>query len=429
MLSTPLNQAIDRLDHEEVQRLLANGANPYFPGDDGRTPIQTWLESQKLGNPYAEKMGMALLAINPISAAEEAELKRVADGQVANLAQALGVLEHARQAGIPYEAAYLPPQSLESSQACWGIVYQAMDRLHGQAPVVSPREFATHFATGVATARALMDSTPGSPLVNLRHANGPVSPVPSELVLLEQTLEKSVNHGPMTVSPRGEISSQFENRGMGYLSLNGHLISANKHQAAVFHVEFEDNKPGQLAGKVPDSYWKTPSPEERLDQALKHKDWDKAQQLVNGGAKMTKLPLDNLALRLQSMDTHQDMQRLYDLGFNPLHPIRQFSSDAVRLPIHQAQSQEQFDSILHEMKRRDPNLPTFIPETAQGQRFWENSRHYVETRPQGALIGEWLGNKLRQTFNNLEQWRQNRNPTATPPEQDPTVGPSGPKPK
>ena len=139
--------------------------------------------------------------------------------------------------------------------------------------------------------------------------------------------------------------------------------------------------------------------------------------------------INSLPYRLQEMVTRQDMEQMYALGFNPLEPLSLDGSDRKQLAIHQAQSQEQFDSLLREMKRLDPNLPVFRPESMQGHAFWTQSRHFVDDRTQGAILGQWVGEKLRETFTSIAQWRTARAPTPSEDPAPPTPEKPGHKPK
>lgn len=430
MLSNDLNTAIDQLNPEAVKQLLNAGANPYFPGDDGRTPVQTWFDSQRLGNPYAEKMGQALFAVNPISLYEEAELARIAEQQAERLAHAQGVAEQGRQMGIEYPTAYLPPQPLGSAKACWAIVYQAMDRLHDQPPVVSPHDFAMNYAAGAATARALLSLDPATGGVLLKDNGGaPVQVAPTQYTGLLEAIRATLGDQPMTVSPSGELRQYHATTGGGYLGIDGmggNLTPGHATPAGTSYVDMDAK--GVPVVLVPDTYWHEKSLEERLDQALQRKDWSRAQALVNEGANVHNLPLDHTTDRMRELNTAEDMQKLFSLGFNPLFPIPGLAGAAPQSALQLATSQQQFDALASRMKEMDVRLDAFEPNNSV-RPFWENSRHYVETRPQGAVIGEWVGSKIRQAFLSVEQWRQQRNPGPQAPDHEPSAGPSAPKPK
>ena len=177
-----------------------------------------------------------------------------------------------------------------------------------------------------------------------------------------------------------------------------------------------------LAG-MPAKVWFGRSPEARLDEALANKDWARAQTLVQKGADINRLPLDHSLERLIESPSAKDTQALLEMGLNPLLPVPTFRSMKPTLPIHQAQSQEQFDVLLQRMKELNPNLPVFEPESMRTRNFWENSPHFVDTRSNSTKMVDWASDKLvelaKLTVDTIGNWRKERQAASTA-EQEPS---------
>lgn len=426
-----LIRAIELVQLDEVQRLIAEGANPYEPNGSGKTALEAWLDSQTKGNPYAGRMGMALLERSPDTLAEISVLHFVRDKQLANLGQALGVLEHARQEGIDYHSAYIPPQNLESSQACWAAVYQALDKLDDQPPTVLPQDFAWHFAAGLTKGRQHLSKVPGTGKANFRGTGDEaVIPNAQEAYQLTQTIANTFGKEPISVSPRGALMPA-DGRGEGaYLSLAG-LRKPEGHAAAVFHSETIEelaNDPNSLAG-MPGKVWFPKTPEARLDEALEQKDWARASDLVKKGADVNRLPLEHTMDRLVESASAKETQALLDMGLDPLRKVSSFYSNEPTLPIHLARSQEQFDTLMGAMKKQNPGMGAFEPESHRVRGFWENSPHFVDTRSASAKAGDWVGDRIVElatmTVDTIKKWRQSRQPVAAVGEEP--SKPQGPK--
>ncbi len=421
-----LTRAIELANLDDVKRLMAEGANPYKANSNGQSALEVWQDSQKKGNPYAGQMGLALLERAPASLAEASHLYQIRDAQLANLGQALGVLEYGRQVGLDYHAAYIPPQTLESSQACWAVVYQALDTFDDSTPTVLPSDFAWHFAAGLAKGFQHLEKIPGTGLANFKGTgNEPVNPNPIEAERLGNMINQAFGHGRISITPRGALASADGRGKEFYLSLAG-LRSPEGHAAAIFHSDgFELD---MLAG-MPAKVWFGRSPEARLDEALANKDWARAQTLVQKGADINRLPLDRSLERLIESPSAKDTQALLDMGLNPLLPVSTFRSMNPTLPIHQAQSQEQFDVLLQRMKDLNPNLPVFEPESMRTRNFWENSPHFVDTRSNSTKMVDWASDKVvelaKLTVDTIGNWRKERQAASTA-EQEPSRN-QGPK--
>ena len=421
-----LTRAIELAQLDEVKRLIAEGANPYQPNSSGQSALEVWQDSQKKGNPYAGLMGLALLERGPADMYEKFHLYKIQDAQVGNLAQALGVLEHARQVGIDYYSAYIPPQTLESSQACWAAVYQAVDKLQDSPPTTDIAEFAQHFAVGLEKGRKLLVRVPHSSVANLNATvDESVRPDIEEVRTLGRLIRKGFSEDLVSISPRGAIMSA-DGRGEGlFLSLAG-LRKADGHKAAVFHSDDLEYDPNIWAG-MPKEVWFGRTPEQRLDQALDQKDWQRAATLVQRGADINRLPLDRSLERLIESPSAQETQALLDMGLDPFKRVPTFRSAEPTLPIHQAQSQEQFDLLWQRMMEIRPNLPPFSPQSNRTREFWEKSPHFVDTRSAsiGSKVGEWVEELAGLTKSTIANWRKARQPAGA--DHEPTK-PQGPKP-
>ena len=167
-----LTRAIELANLDDVKRLMADGANPYENNSNGQSALEVWQVSQKQGNPYAVEMGQALLERRPASPQEEAVFYQTQDRQMANLARALGVSEHCKQVGINPQSAYIPPQTLESSKACWAAVCQAQEAFGSAPPMVEKVEFSRHFLLGLEEGRQCVVRANGSDAANLRDNGG-----------------------------------------------------------------------------------------------------------------------------------------------------------------------------------------------------------------------------------------------------------------
>lgn len=231
-----LTRAIDLLDLEEVRRLIAEGANPYQANAAGKTALEAWQESQTKGNPYAGQMGLVLLETKPRTPEEEAHLTHIGQEQLRNIGQALGVLEHARQAGIGYDSAYIPPQNLESSQACWAAVRQALDNHFDTPPPLDAFEFSWHYAAGLAQGRQQLMPVPGTDLANFKPSDEPVVPSPKEAGDFQRFIANYFGGKPLTLGGRGQIETADMRGEARFLSLTG-MRSTEGHPAAVCHSD------------------------------------------------------------------------------------------------------------------------------------------------------------------------------------------------
>lgn len=177
-----LTRAIELAQLDEVKRLIAEGANPYQPNSSGQSALEVWQDSQKKGNPYAVEMGQAILGRIPTTPYEQAALYEAQDRQMANLAKALGVAEHCRKELINPQSAYLPPQTLESSKACWDLILKAYETLYSRHPTVDKVGFSHHFLLGLKEGSQRIFRAHDSDFANLRESSGSPVRVHQEVV-------------------------------------------------------------------------------------------------------------------------------------------------------------------------------------------------------------------------------------------------------
>lgn len=409
-----LTRAIDLLDLKEVRRLIAEGANPYQANAAGKTALEAWQESQTKGNPYAGQMGLVLLETKPRTPEEEAHLTHIGQEQLRNIGQALGVLEHARQAGIGYDSAYIPPQNLESSQACWAAVRQALDNHFDTPPPLDAFEFSWHYAAGLAKGRQQVVRVPGTELANFSPSDEPVVPNPGDAEVIQRAIANYFGDKPVTLGSRGHIETADMRGEARFVSLTG-MRSMEGHPAAVFHSDTFEG-PDVFAG-MPANVWFTKTLEDRLDNAIRDKDWARAESLVNRGADIYNLPIQRVTTRLMEANTAEETERMFSLGLDPLKPIpNPFQDGDMRLPIQFAKTQDQFDAIYRRMEDADPSLGQFQPQGATVAALWQNSVYHKPEQNLGHRVGEWLNQTT-------SSWRKGREPVSADNEVTPNKGP------